>query len=229
MTTPVFNPSFGPSFPVGLELSFPHTVQQDINGYGVVMPQSLRPRMAASLEYQAITDAQLAEIMSFFTLINGPQTPFVWAPPRSFWSPSAMTPTLDSTPGGALPQRTYYVRFTWYDPTTGQETAGSLTASILVPANEFLTVALPLIPLSVPAARIYASETQGDERSQGHITAPTWTQGGALGSPNITVPTASDLQTSVTWRLASGVTYSLRRANRWAVSLRFEEYPLYAA
>ena len=83
-------------------------------------------------------------------------------------------PVVETVAGGALPQRTYYVKFTFHDTGTPSESTPSPEVSIVVPANNLLKVKAPLpmakagaTPLDVfDSWNVYVSTAAGTETKQ---------------------------------------------------------------
>ena len=88
-------------------------------------------------------------------------------------------PDLDETAGGALAQRTYYVKYAWSDGTN--KTTPSQEGSQLVAANKYLTVDVITFPSGATEALLYIGTASGSVYYSGKITTSdtTWTEDSA--------------------------------------------------
>jgi hypothetical protein len=138
--------------------------------------------------------------------------------PSTAGTPPPPAPTLSTVAGGALTLRTYFVKTTYV--TASGETAGSLEATISVPANRLLSVASPGADLNGLATgwRVYVGATSWGETQQASLaigaafTEPAGglVSGAALPSSVLVVeghpPPAMEAPISVT-PLAEGVDF----------------------
>lgn len=88
-------------------------------------------------------------------------------------------PTLDESAGGALAERTYYVKYAWSDGTN--KTTASQEGSQLVAINKYLTVEVITFPSGATEALIYIGTVSGSVYYSGKITTSdtTWTEDSA--------------------------------------------------
>lgn len=126
----------------------------------------------------------------FYQDLNDPNILHVFpgADNRNNFQPVPATPILTATVGGALPLRTYFVQVTFVDSSSGESTGSSISAKIIVPANELLTVVTPTIPLNKASSgvlynqyNVYAAVTEGSETRQ---TASPIAMGANWTEPN---------------------------------------------
>lgn len=225
MSTRTFAPDPGPSFVVPLTWEWRTVRQEAIKPYTRTIPTFQLPVRRFDLNWRICTKALRDYVVSFFHRGLGSADDFYWTPPDPVWAPEDSGPDLDSTSGGSLSQRTYYVKHTWYDSTTGQETTASPASTITVPANYLLEVSVPIYPCGVGAWRVYASETQGDERLQAYATSRTWTEPvSGLVPDSAMVPTTNTLKPATRWRLVGSLQERKITANRYSLDLQLEEF-----
>lgn len=99
-------------------------------------------------------------------------------------------PTLNQIAGGALSNRTYYVKYTWAN--TDGESLPSAQSTLVINTNYIVTVTVPSFPPGITKAKVYASTVSGSETYQAEITTSggTWTEptsGLVSGAPLPTV------------------------------------------
>ncbi|MFH0907801.1 MAG: hypothetical protein V1929_03435 [bacterium] len=109
--------------------------------------------------------------------------------------------TLSTAVSGALAQRTYYVKITWYDGTN--ETTASQESSQLVAANSVLTLTTIPFPKGVTTARLYIGTSAGAEKLVSKLATDgaTWTEPtttvndtSAVGQPVLKVASTTNFQ-----------------------------------
>lgn len=220
-----FNPPQGPSYEVPLDWAWLVTKQKATKPYVKIIPELWLPVRRYSLAWKVGTPKLRDYLVSFFHRQLGPTTPFWWTPTDPTPTPEDEGPDLDSSSGGELSQRTYYVKFTWYDSTTGYETEASPAASITVAADYLLEVSCPRFPSRVGSWRIYAHETAGSECLQTTQTDRNWTEPvTGLVTGSATPPATNNLKLPALWRLEGGIQQRLIGANRYRLSLTLEEF-----
>ncbi len=204
-TYPTFSPTLGPSYPYSEPRAIPVDIIPMESGTQQVRAVGLTELRRARYD-QAVSTDDRDYVMSFIHGLEGGVGPFWWTPPNKVPSPSGIDPTLTQILGGAIAERTYYVRFTWYDAASG-ETKQSGQSSLTVAANYYLVVAIPAVPTEVDGWRLYAHETSGSECLQATVTtARTWTQSAALSTGTATPPATSTLSQAVKWLVSGDVT-----------------------
>jgi hypothetical protein len=120
------------------------------------------------------------------------------------FQPVPSTPILTSGTGGSLLLRTYYVRITFVDSSGGESTGSSISAEIVVPANDLATVVTPYLLYTQASTgvlynhyNVYAGPIEGGETLQN--TSPVamgtnWTEPtSGLTTIHAGVPTANTL------------------------------------
>jgi hypothetical protein len=225
MTAPVFDPGIAPSFSPSTDWNWPVLQFDPVKPYEQVIPLGLRPVREYSVGFKALTVQQRNYILSFFHSIGGPAGAFSWVTPDLIWAPEFSALVLTQVSGGALAQRTYQVRYTWYDDSTSGETTACAASSITVAANYLLKVTVPPPPTGAPGWRVYAHETLGSECLQASVLDTTiWTEpvGGLVTGTGLP-PTENTLQPPLLWRLVGGLQEQKIRANRWAMSFTIRE------
>lgn len=173
---PTFAPIRGPSFESPIQAEYRTDRQSSHAGYEISRPLGLASLDGIQLRWQSLRTPEFHDIKSFFDGLQG-TGPFYYTPTDPLTAPGGMTPELSEVAGGSLTgQGTYYVQFTWYDPTTGLETTPSRETSLAVSDNNLLVVKVPVFPLGVEAWRVYVGASQGAaELQSGSSTARTWT------------------------------------------------------
>lgn len=225
MSLQTFAPSPGPSFTVPLAWDWLVSETRGIKPYVQTIPKFELPVRRYSLSWR-VTTAKLRDyLVAFFHRTNGPGREFLWTPPDPVWAPEDAGPDLDQVSGGALAQRTYHARYTWFETSSGKETTPSPSSSITVQANYLLTVAVPRYPSGVGAWRIYVGTSAGDERLQGYASSRLWTESaGGIVPDAAPPPNANTLSIPTKWRLVGGVQERKLTANRFALEITLEEF-----
>jgi len=194
-----------------------------IKPYAQVIPLTLRATRDIPFVYLC-SQKQRDYILSFFQGVGG-SGDWLWRPMRCVPAPEGLLPTLGANVEGALGARVYYVRFSWYDVVSGEETTPSQEASIAVAANSVATVTVPHFPNNVPSFRIYASTTEGDPRLQGfQSSGRTWIEpptglltGGAVPK------TVNNLRPNIKLRLVGNVAESQLNSRKFRMSFTAQE------
>jgi len=219
---PTFTPPVFPRQPYGEPRSYPESAFLAQSGYSLSQRRG-PPVRTLTLNFEGLDVPQRDAILGFVNDLDAGEPVFYWTPLDAVTSPER-APVLSQVAGGALAERTYYVVFTWFDPTYG-ETLQSARASLTVSASFFLKVDIDrFIPSGVDGWRVYASETSGDEELQATLSAVrTWTQSGALGA-GANPPVTNTLEAPIKWKLAGAVNPQ-RMANtaRWRIEMPIEE------
>lgn len=224
MTTPTFDPPVGPSFELPLEVAWDADETEFVKPYVQVVPRNELAIRAFDLQWNLLTRAQRDYIQSFFHRHRGPATPFYWTPTDPVFAPEDDGPEVDQVAGGSLSERTYYVRFSWYDSTTGQETTPSPAKSITVQSSYLLSVTVPRFPSRVTAWRVYVGTVADYEYLQAYDIDRTWTEpSGGITEPTSLPPSVNTLKPAAKWRLLGTVRERKRSANRFSLSLRIGE------
>jgi len=225
MTTATFSPPIGPSFELPLDVQWEVEMTEFVKPYVQSIPKSPFGLQRYELEWRILTEDQADAIRSFFHRRCGPRDPFWWTPARGVPSPADAGPDLSTVAGGALAQRTYYVKFTWYEIATAKETLASPSTSITVPANYLLRATVPTWPSRVSAWRIYIGTVNGSEALQGYEEDPEWNEiSSGIIEPGPAIPVANTLKIPLKWRLDGGLSERLLRPGRYSISARFVEY-----
>lgn len=132
------------------------------------------------------------------------------------YQPSPESPICSITSGGALPLRTYSVKYTIVDSTGAESSASANATPIVVPANFLLVVNSPVFP--IPSAvgvgysqyKVYASTVVGNECVQNSNTAIT-------SGSNFTEPTSG----LVTTTSLAPTLNSLTKMNGYLIEFRY--------
>lgn len=89
---------------------------------------------------------------------------------QNTYQPSPESPICGTIAGGALPGRTYFVKYTIIDSNGNESDASSLATTIFVPASNLLVVRSPKFPqinsargISYAAYKVYAAAILGNE------------------------------------------------------------------
>lgn len=220
MAIPIFAPARAPSINYSEPQQFNVKRSKMHAGYETFHVRSLRSLRRAVAEWTALDQDEHDYIVSFFQQFDGNVGAFQWKSPDAVPSPSGEEPALSAVSGGTLSSRTIYVRFTWYSSTAG-ETKPSKTASLAVPANNFLKANVSVFPAGVDSWRVYASETEGSEELQATISdSRSWTQSAALGS-GASPPSSNTLKPTLKWFLSGEPLQKARDGpTTWAIRLR---------
>jgi hypothetical protein len=120
------------------------------------------------------------------------------------FKPVPTTPALIAATGGALAQRTYFVRVTFVDSLAGESDGSSVSAQIVVPLNQLCTVLTPSLDFDFTASgvqygwyNIYMSNTEGTETLQNSTPisiGTNWTEPSTgIISTGVSVPTQNTL------------------------------------
>lgn len=221
----VFAPPQNPSWSVPVKRSWDVVRQGAAKPYVQTIPRQIRSHDGYDLVWNVCTTKTRDYIVSFDHEMIGPTTYFLWTPFGKMWAPEANDPTVAHVAGGSLGSRTYYARFTWFDPITGLETTPSPATTLAVPANRLLQITLPVLPIRVPAARIYVSSVQNAEVLQGYVTTRTWLEPvtGILTSAPLP-PTVNTLTIQRKWRFSAPPQERQLRPGRFTMRCELEEY-----
>lgn len=206
MSIKTFDPPRKPSYEVLETGSLPVSTTNSIKGWEQRRPLHISERRTYNLSWIALKQDDLDWILSFFNSLKdddgdyGIGQPFYWTPIRSVPTPSGDSPKLEQVSGGTNSQRTYYVKYTWYNNTSTQETKESDTASLLISANYLCKITVPIFPAGADRVRIYASETEGAEKLEQTTADRTWTEpvGGLVGTGG-TAPSTNNLKPAIKW------------------------------
>lgn len=222
--TMTFSPGVNPSYSYSVDRAWPHHEYEFQKPWISRVPLTLRPVRTIRATYVGLTKTQLDYFLSFFRETIGPVEHFYWPAQDVVTAPAHRGPDLSQVTSGALSERTYYVKYSWYDPTGGDETTPSPTESLTVAANKVLLITVPVFPSGVPAFRVYASEVEGTEWSQGHSTERTWQEPdtGLVTATTLSL-SVNSLQPDLTVTLASDVKVVKTSANRYSVELVLRE------
>lgn len=146
-------------------------------------------------------------------------------PPRTFWQdhndvnilhiypgadqanpfqPVPSPPALSSSVGGALAQRTYFVRLTFTDTNGGESTGSIVSASYVVPASQVLVVQTPVLAftktwngVTYNGYNVYISTSEGTETLQNNspiALGTNWTEPTSGLVVGRALPTVNTLQ-----------------------------------
>lgn len=231
MAIKTFSPSRNPSYDVVEQGELPVTSYSSIKGYDQRRPLGLWERRIFQLSWVSLAEDELNEIISFFSTLKDADgdyaagEAFYWTPIRAVESPTGDEPKLEQVSGGSLSGRTYYVKYTWYNSSSTQETKASGTSSLAISANYLCKVTAPVFPNGVDRVRIYASETQGSEKLETTSSSRTWTEPvtGLVGTGG-TAPTSNNLKPAIKFVLASAIPRPQFVAGRWRLGpINFEE------
>lgn len=223
MSVITFDPPIKPSYGSELNRVYSLAGQRTHAGYDVAMPRSVRGLIRGQLVWDAVDEGEKDYIVSFLDQFHGHAGPFEWSPTDKIESPLGITPTLSEVAGGSLPERTYYIGFTWYD-STHLETKLSAVASILVAANKFVKVAVPLVPNRVEGFRVYGSETEGAPVLQATVTVGnSWTQSAAFATGTAPPPNSNQLNPPIKFYALGEVKKRRIGPDVWSLSLDIVE------
>lgn len=226
MTLPLFNPGVNPSFQVPWSQEWPVSTIKPVKPYDVVMPSTVNPVSTFQFQYPGLTAAQKEWISSFFRRIGGPSGAFEMRPLDPIDSPLDGGLVLDQIADAGAPaeQRTYYVRFAWYDAVSGEETMASPAEAITIASGSLLVVSIPTFPVGVDSWRVYASETEGEECLQGASSASSWTESvSGLVTLSARPRATNNLKPLLKWRLAEGLQWTKTRAGRFSLAMTLAE------
>lgn len=225
MSYPEFSPGVNPSFMVQVNSEWPVQTFSPTKPYDQVVPLGVRPVREFNLTWRGLTRDQYDYFMSFFHSIGGQAGVFAWRTTDAVFSPRHAGPTLDEESGGSLAQRTYYVKYTWYDSVTGQETVASPSTSNTVQANYVLTVEIPHMPAGVTEWRVYAHETSGSECLQATVSGTRFWTEPVTGMVTLTdtPPVLNDYYPLLHWRLVGGLPMVKYRSGRWMCEMTWRE------
>ena len=224
--TLTLNPGVNPSFTYEPDHQWVVDEVPYIKPYVQKVPRGLRPIRVVRASWAGLTQDQVEYFLSFFHEIKGSAGEFLWTPMDAVFSPLHRGPDLSQVTlaGAPASDRTYYVKFTWYDSATAKETKPSQVSSLLVLTGKVLIITVPIFPAGAPAFRVYAGTAQGSEWAQGHSTVGTW-QEPATGLLTTTTlaPSTNTLKPTVKWTLLSSVRPQKISFNRWNLQLEFAE------
>lgn len=225
MTIPTFAPSRNPSFPVNTLHAIREDRQRTSKGYDIGRPMGVRPLRRLPLEWLGLSLNQLHEILSFFYGLNGSTGPFFWSPTDKVISPNGVVPVLGQVAGGSLTgQGTYFVKFTWYNTASAQETLPSKEASFSVSDNFLLTVDVPVFQMGVTEWRVYVGSSSGDNQLQaGTETERRWTMPASGPIAGAQPPTENTLALPLLWKLDGDLEEQKSQANRFRLRATFQE------
>jgi hypothetical protein len=164
-------------FPAQQEFGW-HEIQDDyVSGHVATRARWSRPRKTLKWTCDVLDETDKDIVMSFLydRQANGGEA-FYFDNPISNVLPPYDAPTLSESAGGALAERTYYVKTTWSDGTN--ETTASQEGTQLVAVNKFLTVSVLPFPTGATEARLYIGTSTGVNYRSGTLgtTGTTWTQ-----------------------------------------------------
>jgi hypothetical protein len=222
-----FLPGINPSFQVPTEHDWPVSSFTPEKPYEQIIPLGIRPVREVQVTYLGVTADQRDYFLSFFHSIQGQAGIFIWRSTDPVWCPLHAGPTLDQeikagAPGGA---RTYYVRHTWYDSVTGQETKPSPASVQTVVGGSVLDVEVPYLPAGVTAWRVYAHETAGEECLQDTISGTRQWVEPITGMVTLTpqAPAVNTLRPALKWRLVGKLRETKYRSSRWQIAMTWME------
>lgn len=167
-------------FPARQEYGFNIITDEYTSGHVATRGRWSRPRLRLRWTCDVLDETDKDLVMGFFYDRNAKGgEPFYISNPISNVVPPYDAPTLDESAGGALAERTYYVKTTWSDGTN--ETTPSQEGSQLVAINKYLTVSVVTFPTGATEARIYIGTASGSVYRSGTIgtSDTTWTQDSA--------------------------------------------------
>jgi hypothetical protein len=182
-----------------------------------------KPRRTWSLTFATDTRDACEYLQSFFNRLGGPAARFYYQFPEYIPSPDA-APGLTATVSGSQAERSITVRYAWKN--ASGTTRASATGTLLVPANNLITVALPIYPPSVTQAVIYAAEgSPGNEQEQTTLTGQrSWLQPSSpLLLLTAAAPTANTATEAPLCRLVSSYEPVRGCGTQYSVSLEVEE------
>jgi len=188
MTTPNF-PTLTASrpvvfFPASQEMGW-YEIQDDFaSGHVATRARWSRPRKVLRWTCDVLDETDKDLVLGFLydRQAKGGEA-FYFDNPISMVFPPYDAPTLGETAGGALGQRTYYVKTTWSDGTN--ETTASQEGSQLVAANKYLTASVIAFPTGATEAKLYIG-TSGSLYYSGKIgtSNTTWTEDSSATTVN---------------------------------------------
>jgi hypothetical protein len=223
--TLTFDPGVNPSFVLPVEHDYPVDEQGAIKPYVQTIPLGLRAQRTIVADWKGLTRDQVDYFLSFFHEIRGPAGNFFWTPPDSVASPLHRGPDLAQVVASGAPgARTYFVKFTWYNSSSGQETKASPVSSISLLAGRVVQVTAPIFPAGVDRMRVYAGTVEGTEWLQVASASRTWTEPitGLLTLTSL-APAANNLRPAILWRLVGSLTPEKASANRYNMKTQFQE------
>jgi len=219
-----FDPGAAPAYSYGVAHAWPTSETRFEKPYAVREQRTIRPIRAYRHVWPGMTRAQLDYTLSFFHEVGAGE--FLWRPIDPQWGPRHRAPDLDGVDlaGNPASARDYDVAFSWYEPTDDTETPPSPSGSIHLESGFVVAVTVPIFPLGVSAARIYAADTGGQLYSQGYTTERLWTQPQADIQTLTDIPrTVGTLRPAVRCYLAEDFEPVRRGPSRWQVQLTFQE------
>jgi hypothetical protein len=231
MAVKTFDPPRGPSYELQEVKRLPLSVYPSIKGWEQRRPLGIAGRRTYQFSCTAVNQDELDYALSFFDSLkdtdgNYSQTEaFYWLPVRAVASPLGDTPKLEEVAGGALPERTYSVLYSWYNNTSSQETKPSPAGSITVSLNYLCKITVPIFPAGADRVRIYAHETPGSEVLEQTTASRTWTEAatGLVGG-GASPPSTNTLKTAIKFVVASDIPSPQFTAGRWRLGpITFEE------
>jgi hypothetical protein len=213
MTEPLFptltNSRPFASFPFEQEEDYGYLSTEFENGFQELAAQQELPTRRFVYASNCLSETDVGKVMGFLRERgSGGQGFYITNPGNVIWSPWD-APTLSQSSGGALAERTYYVRFSWGDGTNQTLCNQYGEGSKVVSASYYLTVTVPAFPKGVTQANIYISTSAGTEKYSALATTScgTWTQDSA--STTVDVESASGqkiLKTTATTNFQVGNT-----------------------
>jgi hypothetical protein len=149
-----------------------------------------------SLPYRLFDFAAREYLQGFFDFHRGAAGRFLYQMPELVPSPF-LTPPVMSVAGGGQGARTITIMHTWV--TTTGETLASPLATLAVPANELISIDIPVYPPAVTQTKIYAAEdNEGAEVFQTVLNGErNWTQPDAPLLTGTDSPPAANTATEV--------------------------------
>lgn len=222
--TLTFDPGRGPSREFEASYSSGADVQPYIKPYLQTIPRTPTEMVAGVWTWEGLPQAIRDYFLSFFREIKWEAGEFLWAPPGLVSAPVHRGPDLSSVAVGGAPgsPRSYHVRYTWFNPSTGQESNASPSSALVVASDWLLRVTVPIFPPGVEAFRVYVATTAGAEGLQAYSAERTWQEpiGGIVGG-NAGPPASSTLRPVLKWRL-TGPLREIQRGNRFTIALPVE-------
>lgn len=227
MPTPLtFSPGLNPSHPYTVPRDIPLDETGAIKPYVQVVPRSLRGIRVFQCSWIALSKDQLDYFLSFFEDVKYGAGVFLWTPMDAVYTPNHRGPDLTQVTLGGAPasSRAYSVKFTWYDNVSGQESKPSPAAALTVTSGKVLVVTSPVLPMDVPAIRVYASVTAGAEQLQGFSTTRIWQEPiTGLLTGTASPPATNNLKPLIKCRLVSGLSPQKSGADRFNLNTEFME------
>lgn len=223
--TMTFAPGVNPSFEYEVPHQWAVDEQAPIKPYVQTIPRALRPERRIVTDW-ILTRQEVEYILSFFHEIRGPAGEFYWTPLDPVFSPLHRAPDLAQVTKAGAPGagRTYFVKFTWYDSTTGGETEASPVDSISVLSGNVVQVTVPVFPAGADRFRVYAGTVSGSEWLQAASSSRTWEEP-ITGLLTLTAlaPEANSLKVPMKCALVGDVSPVKKTANRYGLRLEFRE------